>query len=291
MLLKGKNIVITGSGRGIGEAIAIAIAKEGANVGITSRSIDELNNTKQKIEKSGLNVKVVVKTADITKYSDTEKLFKEFHEELGALNGVIANAGASRMGKTHEFDSERFSFILDVNILGVFHTFKAVYPYLKKDDKKDKARFIITGSAAYPNAMPMFAAYTATKYATVGLQKALAAEYKKENITFNQVLPTMVDTRLLRGKKAGDGNKPDSVMHPWELNDYYVFLLSEKANRVNDELIYPIDFDIVKKLINEAPEDKKESWDTFSVYLEEQASKTYENVRKLRRLVEFFLDR
>ncbi|MFX0073271.1 MAG: SDR family NAD(P)-dependent oxidoreductase [Candidatus Hermodarchaeota archaeon] len=291
MLLKGKNIVITGSGRGIGKEIAIACAKEGANIGIVSRTIDELNKTREEIEKLGTDVKVVVKTADLTVYPEVEKIFKEFNEELGPLNGVIANAGASRMGNTHEFDSERFSFILNVNILGVFHTFKAAYPHLKKDDKKDKARFIITGSAAYPNVMPKYAAYTATKYATVGLQKAFATEYKKENITFNQILPTMVDTRLLRGKKAGDGSKPDNVMHPWELNDFYLFLLSPDANRLNDELIFPSDFVVVKNIINEAPEDKKESWDVFSEYLKEKAPKTYDNVRKLRKLVEFFLNR
>ena len=75
------------------------------------------------------------------------------------------------------------------------------------DKFENHCRFIITGSAAYPNAMPQFAAYTATKYATVGLQKEFANEYKRENITFNQILPTMVDTILLRGKKAGDGSK------------------------------------------------------------------------------------
>lgn len=291
MLLKGKNIVITGSGRGIGKALAIACAKEGANIGITSRTIEELNKTREEIEKLGIDVKIVVKTADLTVYPEVETIFKEFYEELGPLNGVIANAGASRMGTTHEFDSERFSFILNVNILGVFHTFKAAYPNLKKDDKKDKARFIITGSAAYPNVMPKFAAYTATKYATVGLQKAFAAEYKKENINFNQVLPTMVDTRLLRGKKAGDGSKPDNVMHPWDLNEFYLFLLSPDANRLNDELIFPSDFVVVKKVINEAPEDKRENLDVFSEYLNETAPKTYDNVRKLKKLVEFFLNR
>ena len=102
MLLKGKNIVITGSGRGIGQAIAIACAKEGANVGLTSRSIDELNETKKRIEGIGVDIKVIIKPADITKYGEVEKIFKEFHDELGLLNGIIANAGYSRMSNTHE---------------------------------------------------------------------------------------------------------------------------------------------------------------------------------------------
>ena len=167
MFLKGKNIIITGGGRGIGRYVAIGCAKEGANIGITSRTIEELNHTKKEIDDLNLGVKVIVKTADITKYPEVEKVFKDFNDELGPFDGVIANAGAARRGVTHEFDPDAFSLIILVNIVGVFNTFKAAYPYLKKDDKRNKGRFIITGSAAYPNAMPQFAAYTASKYATV----------------------------------------------------------------------------------------------------------------------------
>ena len=291
MLLKGKNVVITGSGRGIGKSVAIACAREGANVGLTSRTIEELNDVKKEIENLGADVKIVVKPADITKYGEVEKIFKEFHDELGLLYGVIANAGYSRMSATHEFYPEKFSEILDVNILGVFNTFKAAYPYLKKDDKNAKARFIITGSAAYTNPMPKFAAYTASKYATVGMQKSLAAEYKKENITFNQIIPTMVDTRLLRGRKAGDGNKAPGVMDSSDLTDYYVFLLSDDANRVNDQLIFTSDFQGIQKLIGEAPAEKKESVDIFMEYLEEKAPKIYTNVRKLKKLVQYLMDK
>ena len=291
MLLKEKNIVITGSGRGIGKSIAIACAKEGANVGLTSRTMEELNDTKIKIENLGLNVKISVKPADITNYEEVEKIFKDFHDELGLLNGVIANAGYSRMSNTHEFYPEKFSEIIDVNILGVFNTFKAAYPYLKKDDKNVKAKFIITGSAAYTNPMPKFAAYTASKFATVGLQKSLAAEYKKENITFNQVLPTMVDTKLLRGSKAGDGNAPPGVMDPSALTIYYLFLLSDDANRINDELVITSDFQEIKKLIDEAPLEKKENADIFMEYLEEKSPKIYTNVRKLKKLVQYLMEK
>ena len=289
MLLKDKNIVITGAGRGIGKNFAIAFAKEGANLGLISRTLEELEQTKKEIEEISLNGKVIIKSTDITKYEDVAEAFELFNEKLGLLNGVIANAGASRMGSTHEFDNDRFSNIVNVNILGVYHTFKACYPYLKKDDKKSKARFLITGSAAFPNAMPKFAAYTATKYATVGLQRSMALEYKKENITFNQILPTMVDTRLSRGRKTGDGNKPDSVMNPWDLNDYYLFFMSDLSNRVNDKLIYTTDFQEIKTIISEAPSDKTESWDDFKDYLMEKTPKIYENVKKLGKLVDFVI--
>ncbi len=291
MILKDKNIVITGSGRGIGKAIAIACAKEGANIGLVSRTLEELTQTKEEIISHGIDTKVVVKIADITKYDEITEAFKTFYEELGPLNGIIANAGYSRMWATHEFDNEKFSQILNINILGVFFTFKAAYPYMKKDDKKNKARFIFTGSQAYPIAPIRLTAYVASKFAVVGMQKSMAAEYKNENITFNMVLPTQVDTRLLRGKSAGDGNKPDYVLNPWDLNDYYIFLLSDDANRVDNALIFTYDFNEVKKLLAGAPSGKKENWEVFKDYLEEKAPKIYENVKNLGKLVNFIISR
>ncbi len=291
MLLKGKNIVITGSGRGIGKAIAIACAKEGANIGLISRTLEELNITKKEIEDLGVGVKVIAKPADITKFEEVEVAFQAFHNKLGLLNGIVANAGYSRMWSTHEFINEKFSEILNVNILGVFYTFKAAYPYMKKDDKKDKARFIITGSEAYPIAPIKLAAYVASKYAVVGLQKSMSMEYKRENINFNMVLPTQVDTRLLRGKNAGDGNKPAHVLNPWDLNEYYLFLLSDDANKLDNALIFVYDFNEAKKLLDGAPSGKKENWEVFKDYLEEKAPKDYENVKSLGKLVDFIITR
>jgi short-subunit dehydrogenase len=139
--------------------------------------------------------------------------------------------------------------------------------------------------------MPKFAAYTASKYATVGMQKSLAQEYKKENITFNQILPTMVDTRLLRGKKAGDGNKAPNVMDPSELTEYYLFFLSDDANRVNDQLLFTTDIQKVQKLISEAPAEKKQNVDIFMEHLEENSPKIYSNVRKLKKLVQYLMNK
>jgi 3-oxoacyl-[acyl-carrier protein] reductase len=291
MLLKGKNIVITGSGRGIGKAVAIACAKEGANIGLTSRTSEELNNTKEEIISLGINVKVVIKAADISKYDEVAATFKTFYEELGALSGIVANAGYSRMWATHEFDNEKFSQILNANVLGVFFTFKAAYPYMNKEDTNNKARFIITGSEAYPYAPSKLTAYVASKYAVVGMQRSMSAEYKRENITFNMVLPTQVDTRLLRGKNAGNGNKPADVLNPWDLNELYIFLLSDDANRVNNALIFSYDINEAKKLLAEAPPGKKENWDVFKGYLEEKDPKVYENVKDIGKLIDFILSR
>ena len=291
MLLKGKNVIITGSGRGIGRAIAIACAKEGANLGLISRTLEEINQTKEIIQSQYPTSKVVVNVADVTNYDDLTEAFKQIYNELGLFNGVIANAGYSRMWATHEFDNEKFSQILDTNILGVFFTFKAAYGFMKKDDKKEKSRFIITGSEAYPNAPSRLTAYVASKYAVVGMQKAMASEYRRENVNFSMVLPTQVDTRLLRGKNAGDGNKPAHVLDPSDLNEYYIFLLSDFANRMNDILIFTYDIEETKKILHDAPEDKKDSWVNFKDYLNQKSPELYEKVENLGKLVDFIISR
>ncbi len=289
MLLKGKNIVITGSGRGIGKTIAKMCAKEGANVGLISRTEEQLNSTKKSILNEIKDAKVVTRVADVLKLDGLNTAFKVFHSQMGFFNAIIANAGTSGRWKSHEFDSERFSNILNVNVTGVFNTFKAGYRYLKMDDKKDKARFIITGSAAYPNAMPLFAAYTASKYGVVGLQSSLALEYKKEQINFNMILPMQVDTWLLRRDKAGDGNKPEGVMDPEDLNPYYLFLLTEGANRMDNELIYPSDFEQLKEKLKDYPQDVKSNWEALGPFLEKDASKLYDRVKKYKKLLDFLL--
>ncbi|MHA2037608.1 MAG: SDR family NAD(P)-dependent oxidoreductase [Promethearchaeota archaeon] len=291
MLLEGKNIVITGSGRGIGRAVALACAKEGANIGLTSRTLEQLNNVKREIEDLGTGVKIIVKNADITSYGEVEVTFKEFHDKLGKLNGVVANAGRSWRANAHEAPPDKFEEVINTNIIGVFYTFRAAYPYLKKDDKNDKARFLITGSAVYPSVMGGFSSYTASKYGVVGLQRELATEYKKENILVNMVLPMTVDTRLLRGRRAGDGNKAPGVLDPEDLEDYYLFLLSEGANRVNDELIYPNTFEAMKIVIEKAPKEKTENWEMFKIYLEEVSPNLYNEVKKFGKLGEFILNR
>ena len=291
MLLKGKNIAITGAGRGIGKSVAIAYAKEGANLGLIARTAEQLEETKKEIEALGTDVKVVIQTADVTKFNELENAFKNIEAEIGLLSGVVANAGYSSKAVSHEMDSEKFAYVMDVNVNGVFNTFKAAYPHLAMDDKKNKAQFLITGSAAYPNAMRKFAAYTASKWAIVGLQKSLSTEYKKENINFNMILPTMVDTWLLRRDKAGDGNKPPTVMETDELDDYFVFFMTKKANKLSDELADTNDLKQVEKIIADASDDKKASWDVFKPYLKEVNEYVYKNLGKLRRIVEFLLER
>jgi 3-oxoacyl-[acyl-carrier protein] reductase len=289
MILKNKNIVITGSSRGIGKHIALLCAKEGANIGLTSRNLDDLNKVKNEIEKMNTGVKVSVHEGDITDLKKVTTIFKNFHEDLGPLNGVVANAGWHDGQPALTYDLNVFQKILDVHIMGVYYTFRASYPYLKKDDKKDKARFIATGSFYFLAGAPLRMPYIIAEYGLVGLIKALSVEFKKESITFNMVLPTTTDTSLTRGENAEDGNKPANYLNPWDITGYYLFLLSENANKYNFKLLNTLDFETVKKIISEAPTNKKNSLDEFLEYFKVKNEKVYQNVKGLSKFVEFLL--
>jgi len=293
MILKNKNIVITGSSRGIGKHIALLCAKEGANIGLTSRTLGDLNKVKNEIEKMNTGVKVSVHEGDITDLEKVITIFKNFHEDLGPLNGVVANAGWHDSQPSLTYDLNVFRKILDLHIMGVYYTFRASYPYLKKDDKTDNARFVVTGSTYFlaniAATRPLRLPYIIAEYGLVGLIKALYKEFKKENITFNMVLPQTTDTYLTRGEKAEDGNKGPGFLNPWDMSDYYLFLLSEYANKYNFKLLNTFDFELVKKIISEAPTDKKNSIDDFLEYFKVKNEKVYQNVKNLSKFVEFLL--
>jgi len=266
-------------------------AEEGANIGLTSRTIEELNNVKKEIENLGNGTKVAIQTGDMTIYQDVLKVFEVLHNELGQLNGVIANAGWRDSQPSLTYNLEVFRKILELNILGVYYTFRAAYPFLKMDDKKDKARFIITGSQHYTTPAPQFLPYTIAKYGIIGLIHSLSTEFRRDNITFNAVMPTAVDTYLHRGANAEDGNKPDNFLNPWDISDYYLYFLSEYANRSNFELLFTIDFENLKALIREASNDKKENLEAFLGYLEEQKPRLFDKVKKSTKFIEFLLAR
>jgi len=291
MILKNKNIVITGSGRGIGKSVALDCAKEGANIGLTARTVKELYNVRDQIENLNLGGKISVHEGDITDFDKAKTIFKSFYEDLGPLNGVVANAGWRDSQPSLTYDLNTFHKILDVNIMGVYYTYRASYPHLKLDDKKDKARFIVTGSMHFLKAAPLYLPYTIAKYGVVGLVSSLSEEFRKDNITFNMVLPQRIDTFLTRGENAGDENKPPGFLSPSEITDYYIFLLSEMANKFNFRLLNTLDFETLKKFIRESPPDKNQDLNTFLEYLEFKNEKLYRDLKKFSLLIEFLLNR
>jgi len=195
MELKGKTAIVTGSGRGIGEGIALVLAREGANLVINDRKItqDAEGVVKKIIAMGG---KAIAVEADVSKKGEVTAMAAETVKHFGAIDILVNNAGIeSHPVLTMELKEESWDRVMSVNLKGVFLCCQAVIPQMMK---QKKGRIVNIGSVAGLR-MTFFgsAEYTASKYGLQGLNQHLAWELADSNITINTVCPGAVQTPLM----------------------------------------------------------------------------------------------
>jgi NAD(P)-dependent dehydrogenase (short-subunit alcohol dehydrogenase family) len=194
MELKGKTAIVTGAGRGIGEGIALVLAREGANVVITARKMDDIAEVAKKIEAAGGKALPVL--ADSSKKSDVQAMAAATIKQFGAIDILVNNAGIeSHPVLTKDLSEESWDRVINVNLKGVFLCCQAVIPQMMK---QNKGRIINIGSTASIR-MTFFGSleYTASKHGVGGLTQHLAWELADSNITVNTVCPGGVQTPLM----------------------------------------------------------------------------------------------
>lgn len=206
-LLKGKTVVITGAGRGIGQATAILFAKEGAKLVLSDIDKEPLDETISKIK--SFTKDVICVQADVTKKEDCENMMKRAAGELG--NGsidILANiAGITKDKILHQMTLEDWNFILNINLTGTFLCIQAASPYMRDVAKKEtppKTRSIINISSTSAMGNPGQVNYAASKAGIIGLTKTVAKEWARFNIRCNAIAPGVIETRLTRAKKEGE---------------------------------------------------------------------------------------
>lgn len=194
MELKGKTAIVTGSARGIGEGIALVLAREGANVVVNSRKAKDCEVVVQKIISAG--GKAIGVAADVSKKNEVEALVAETIKQFGAVNILVNNAGIeSTPCLTKDITEEQWDRVLNVNLKGVFLCCQAVIPQMMK---QGQGRIVNIGSTASIR-MTFFGGldYTVSKYGVGGLTQHLAWELADSNITVNTVCPGGVQTPLM----------------------------------------------------------------------------------------------
>ena len=194
MELKGKTAIVTGAGRGIGEGIALVLAREGANVVLTARKMDEIAAVAKKIESQG--GKAMPFTADSSKKADVQAMAAATVKQFGAIDILVNNAGIEgHPSLTMDLSEEQWDRVLGVNLKGVFLCCQAVIPQMMK---QNKGRIVNIGSTAGLR-MTFFGGpeYTASKHGLAGLNQHLAWELADSNITVNTVCPGGVQTPLM----------------------------------------------------------------------------------------------
>ena len=195
MELKGKTAIVTGSGRGIGEGIALVLAREGANVVINDRTITkDAEGVVKKI--IGLGRKAIAVAADVSKKSEVTAMAEETVKKFGAIDILVNNAGIEGPpGLAKDLSEAQWDRVLGVNLKGVFLCCQAVIPQMMK---QRKGRIVNIGSIAAIR-MTFFGSidYTVSKHGVAGLTQHLAWELADSNITVNAVCPGGVLTPLM----------------------------------------------------------------------------------------------
>nr|WP_154319364.1 3-ketoacyl-ACP reductase [Metabacillus idriensis] len=214
--LNGKTAIITGAGRGIGRAAAIALAKEGVNIGLIGLTLSNLEKTAEELK--GFGVKTAVAAADVTHLNSVELAVNDIKSALGNIDILINNAGIAKFGGFLELTPEEWESIIRVNLMGVYNATRAVLP----DMIEGKAGDIINiSSSAGQKGAPVTSAYSASKFAVLGLTESLMLEVRKHNIRVSALTPSTVATDLAIETNLTDGN-PESVMQPEDLAEFMV---------------------------------------------------------------------
>jgi 3-oxoacyl-[acyl-carrier protein] reductase len=223
MKLKDKVCLITGGGRGIGKAVAMAYAREGARLALCARTGKEIEQAMAEIGKLGADGQGW--TCDVSLEDSVRELVGNVEKRFGRIDVLVNNAGVmTRPAPMTELDIKKWDYTISVNLRGPFLVTQAVLPLMLKQ----KSGSIINvssmiGRGAYAN----FTAYAASKWGLEGLTVTLAAEIRPSNIRVNSVDPGYVATKLTGYR----GSEPESV------TDVFVYLASDESKHVTGKML------------------------------------------------------
>jgi NADP-dependent 3-hydroxy acid dehydrogenase YdfG len=184
-------VAITGASAGIGRATAVRLGRDGASVVVSARRGDRLNELARDIESLGGQALAVV--ADVTREDDMQRLVRASLDRFGRLDVMICNAGFGIEGSADEVTSEAMRLLVEVNYFGTFYGARAALPVFRQ---QQSGHLIFVSSIVGKRGVPHMGAYSATKFAQVGLAECLRAELVGTNIHVSVVLPVSTETEF-----------------------------------------------------------------------------------------------
>ena len=215
--LQGKVAVVTGAARGIGKAIAIALAKEGVHVGVMARSEDALKEVVKEMENYG--VKGAYAIADVSNLEQVQAAATKLKEELGLTDILINNAGVGKFAKLVDMDPADFKEIVDINVMGTFYVTHTILPQLIEKNAGDVINISSTNGL---NGAATSSAYSASKFGVIGITESLAAEVRRNNIRVTALAPSTIATDLADELNLVPADKREQYMHPEDIAEYIV---------------------------------------------------------------------
>ena len=238
-MLKNKISLITGAGRGIGRAIAIALAKEGAEVVINYNGSEErAKEVKQTIEENG--GKASIYKCNVSDFVACEAMIKDIVKEYGHLDILVNNAGITKDGLIMKMKEEDFDSVLNVNLKGTFNTIRHSARQMLKQ-RSGKIINISSVSGILGNVGQ--ANYAASKAGVIGLTKTMARELGSRGITVNAIAPGFVDTEMTEvlSEEIRENACKQIILgrfgKPEDIANTAVFLASDKADYITGQVI------------------------------------------------------
>ena len=238
-MLKDKKILVIGASRGIGEAIAYAYAKEGADLVLTGRNIDTLNPVADKCRAMGVNVYTI--EWDVADVKRADEVMRDAAKLMGDLNVVLHNAGVIDREKFLHVREEEWDRIFDVNVKGAYFSCQAAANfYINEHAAADfKGKIIVISSEC--GHQPHISPYGISKWSVHGLCNGLAKALFKYGVVLQNIAPGPVTTEMMLwepGKSDAWGSAFGRMAYPEEIADLAVFLATDKSNRIAGMPIY-----------------------------------------------------
>lgn len=214
--LKGKVAFITGAGRGIGKAVAIALANEGVNVGLLARTEGALKEVVTEVEAHG--VKAAYASVDVSSLEEVNQAIASLTSKLGKADILINNAGIGKFESLLDMNPEEWKKIIDVNLMGPYYVTRAVLPQLIEKNGGDIINISSTNGL---NGAATSSAYSASKFGLIGMTESLAQEVRRNNIRVTSLTPSTVATELAVQTDLIKGNA-EKYMQPEDIAELIV---------------------------------------------------------------------
>jgi len=242
MRLNGKTAIVTGARRGIGRAIALALAREGANVVVGDTSQEDCQKVVDEIE--GLGRRGLALKCDVSSSHDVEDMVRKTVARFGRVDILVNNAGIISYRPFLELTDEDWDKTLNVNLKGQFLCARATARDMVKNNWGRIINIASISSGGCGIAFPLIAHYTASKGGVVALTEALALELTPHGVNVNAICPGAIDTDMAKGVKEGGqlaqvlARIPKGRLgQPEEIANLAVFLASEESNYISGAAI------------------------------------------------------
>jgi len=240
MMLKGKKAIVTGAGRGIGEAIAIAFAKEGADVGVNDINSKDGENVSNQIRNLGRKSTFI--EADVSNYNDVKNMIENFLKYFNEIDILVNNAGVASQKIFIKMDKSEWDYCINTILDGAFNCSRCIINHMIN---KKYGRIINISSIFGLSGWPEMAHYSAAKSGLIAFTKTLAKEMGQYRITVNTIAPGNISTPM---HKAVPQEVIDEIVRmtpmgrlgqPEEIAEVCLYLATENANYMTGQVLSP----------------------------------------------------